>query len=228
MKTLILVTILLVSFGCLQNNITNGDLVKKQSDSNKSIEEIKIVETTQANGPCGLIAVGNIYKDSDGALRATLVPADEKQYRVSKGEMFNISKGSIRVKDIVELPSKGDLPGGSESYVIVECLPNSRPYAAPESIPASEINKPNLPDEGELTTIKGKAEETKAGIYVDGVLVELDNASMYAGKIVEVTGYLKTGVGTGGIDNETGEVSQGYEGEYQYLTKIKEIKIVKE
>ncbi|MFA4980708.1 MAG: hypothetical protein WC589_24575 [Sphingobacterium sp.] len=223
----------LIVFGCIQNiDVNEGDLVKNQNSSNKTIkndsDEIKIVETTQADGPCGLIAVGNIYKDNDGVLRATLVPEDGKQHRVAKGAIINVSKGSIRVKDIVELPSKSNMPGGSASYVVVECLSNSKPYAAPEGINASEINKPNLlnESEGELTTIKGTAEETKEGIYVSGVLVKLDNASAYAGKIVQVTGYLKTGTGTGGIDPKTGEVSQGYEGEYEYMTEIIEIKII--
>jgi len=231
MKTWIILGILLLAFGCVQN-IEDGDIVKKQSGTNKTteeIDEIKIIETTQADSPCGLIAVGNIYKDNDGVLRATLVPEGDKQHRVAKGEIINVSKGSIRVKDIIELPSKSNIPGSSANYVVVECLSNSKPYAAPEGVPASEINKPNIPNEseGELTTIKGTAEETKEGIYVSGVLVKLDNASEYAGKFVEVTGYLKTGTGTGGIDPKTGEVSQGYEGEYEYMTEITEIKIVK-
>lgn len=106
-----------------------------------------------------------------------------------------------------------------------------KPFNAPEGIPASEINKPNIWNEikaGKLTTIKGKAEQTKAGIYVNDVLVEIDNVSQYAGKIVEVTGYLKTGFGSGGIDQKTGLAVQGYEGEYSYMTKIKEIKIIKD
>ncbi|MEK6979094.1 MAG: hypothetical protein AABW86_02640 [Candidatus Micrarchaeota archaeon] len=237
MKTWIILGILLLAFGYVQNiNTENGDLVKNQSGTNKSLnigelDGIKIQETTVGEICGDRVGVGNIFKDTDGVLRVTLfVFSTSKNHRVEKGESIPAASGQIIVKEITDLPSKSNMPGSSPNYVVLGCLDNKKPYAAPEGVLASEINKPNIwnETEGKLTTIKGMAEETKEGIYVDGVLVKLDNSSKYAGKYVEVTGYLKTGAGSGGIDNKTGEVSQGYEGEYQYMTDIKEIKIVEE
>lgn len=225
LRIILCLVMLLFIFGCVKPEV--ADMVPKDSD------EIKIIETTVGNICEKSIGVANIYKDKDDMLRVTLtVLEDNKQSRVSKGEIVSSSKGDILVKDIVEIPSKSSLPGSSASYVVLVCLPKSKPFDAPEGIDASEINKPVVWGEinetgGKLTTIKGKAEETKAGVYVDGVLVEI-YGEKYMGKVIEVTGYVHenqcTDAGVSEGLGEDGLYVQCYDG--PYMAKIKEIKII--
>lgn len=217
--------ITLFLFGCVRVGALDMETNKTKEASNESFEEMKIIETTVGE-ICGeRIGVGNIYRDNDSELRATLSVLGKRAHRVAKGEIVPASEGDVGIKEIVELPSKGDRPGGSMGYVILSCLSTKKPHAAPEGISAWKMNKPNARNKtkDELVTIEGKAEWVKGGLMVNSTLIGsigYPEGKKYTGKIVEVKGYVRQNSCEDGAEFPI----QCYSG--QYMTKIKSIKIV--
>lgn len=113
-----------------------GNLKKKEAPG------VKITETTVGE-VCGVtIGVGNIFKDKDKVLRATLAFPENKTFRLAQGEYVNFKSTGFYVEKIVEDSSNGKVPGGSIGYVVLSCLPG-KPYAAPEGVKAEKMNAPN-------------------------------------------------------------------------------------
>ncbi len=118
-----------------------------KSKSNGEIPNLKIEETTSGE-VCGIIVgAGNIFKDGDGIRRVTFsLPGEGNTFRLAQGEYLNFKGTQIFVEEIVKAQSKkskGKLPGSSQSYVVLSCIPKSKPYAAPEGVKAEEVNAPN-------------------------------------------------------------------------------------
>lgn len=84
---------------------------------------------------------------------------------------------------------------------------------------------------GEITTIRGVAQQTKDGLYVQGVLIleELlprgESVERLVGKTVEVKGTLETNRDDPLPSGPPGPVVQQRTGPYQYMTKILSIQI---
>lgn len=124
------------------NKIESIKLMKTYAPINET-SGVKIEETTTGE-LCGIkVGVGNIFKDKDKILRATFALPGGKTFRMAQGEYLSFKSTSFFVEKIVEAASsKGKMPGSSNSYVVLSCLPG-KPYAAPEGVKGEEINAPN-------------------------------------------------------------------------------------
>jgi len=82
--------------------------------------------------------------------------------------------------------------------------------------------------EGKKITIKGIAQRAKMGLEVDGVfLIGVSEEDKYAGKFVEVTGYVVEEQGLVAKPYKKGEpVSQGFESAPSVMRTIISIKIM--
>lgn len=82
----------------------------------------------------------------------------------------------------------------------------------------------------EHTTLRGTAQETKDGIYVDGVLIREEKlpkgttVGEIVGKKIEVQGVLGHAADEA---PKSGVQTQRREGEYQYMKKVESVKILK-